>query len=145
MACKSFIVCATSLGGALSRALHTWRRVSSLNCPDLGMYFARWFNSNSAWMSFSGFQPAKSSNFESAIAISGLCIVSPYFSGCSLCSCAASFRSGWICRGSALLKDRIWTNVSLSVCPHNIILGFCACLWEKWNLWTPSSVNRLAH
>jgi hypothetical protein len=58
-------------------------------------------------MSFSGFQPAKSSKLESAIAISGLCIVSPYLLGSSLCSLAARLRSGWIWSGRALLNERI--------------------------------------
>lgn len=106
--CSSLMVAATVLGAALSSALQTCRRVSSLKCVGDGTNFSSGLSLNSAWMSLSGFHPAKSSNLESAIAISGLWFVSPYFFGSCLFSCAARVRSGWIWSGSALEKERIY-------------------------------------
>lgn len=105
---RSLIVEATVLGEALSRALQTWRRVSSLKWVWEGTKGSRGFSLKRAWIWLRGFQPAKSSNLESAIAISGLWFVSPNFLGSFSCSLAASERSGWIWRGRALLKERIW-------------------------------------
>lgn len=98
----------TSMGGALSRDMHTFRRVSSSKVLDLlGINRSRGFSLKRASISLSGFQPAKSSNLERATAISGLWLVSPYFFGSCLCNFSASFRSGWIWRGSALEKESI--------------------------------------
>lgn len=107
--CSSLIVDATVSGDALSRALHTCRRVSSLKWDWEGTNFSSGFSLNRAWIWVSGLKPAKSSNFESAIAISGLWFLSPNLLGSLACSLAERSRSGWIWRGRALLKERIYT------------------------------------
>lgn len=61
----------------------------------------------SCWISGSGFQPTKTSNFPRATAISGLWLASPNFSGSFLWSLAARPLSGWIWRGRALAIERI--------------------------------------
>lgn len=102
------MVDATVSGVALSKVLHTCRRVSLLKSVWEGTNFSSGCSLNRAWIWGSGLKPAKSSNLESAIAISGLWFVSPNFLGSLACSLAARSRSGWIWRGRALLKERIY-------------------------------------
>ena len=64
-------------------------------------------------MSERGFHPANTSNFESAIAISGLWLGSENLFGSWKCSSCASSVLGWICKGSALAMESIYEyNVS---------------------------------